>query len=235
MAIKYTDLNKYLYTPSTKMLVLPASYLLIMGLLILISVRIGMSKIQSQRQDLSQVTSTYNTLLEKDTTLKSSQSDVAYFILSSTLAVPSKDPVLAEMVQVKALATQFLLPIDELKVSASGSSSDSLLRSQFSFKVAGEVGQIILFVKSLSQIAPLTTVDKVEITSSEGSVVLASISISSHWNKMPDALPAITDPIKKLTNDDMEALQLMAKLTPPPFSDLPPLGTSSRANPFLAP
>ena len=76
-----------------------------------------------------------------------------------------------------------------------------------------------------------TVVEKIEFSSSDN-LVLASVSVSSYWAKIPGKLPNFSDPIEKLAEVDMAALEIMSQLTPPAFSDLVPSGPSARTNPF---
>jgi hypothetical protein len=232
MTGKFTNFDRFLYAPGTKMVFNPALYFIIISFLLILSIRMGMSKISAQKSAISQLSATYNTLVEKDTVLKASQYDILNaYSRPASLALPSKNPSLVEMVQIKNLASAYLLPLDELKISPSDSGSDKSASVKVSFKVAGDINQVISFIKALAGIAPATVVEKIEFSSSDN-LVLASVSVSSYWAKIPGKLPNFSDPIEKLAEDDMAALEIMSQLTPPAFSDLVPSGPSARTNPF---
>jgi len=100
-----------------------------------------------------------------------------------------------------------------------------------SFKVSGTLGQITSLLKAIRNVAPIMTLDGVELSDS-GGISLADISIKSYWASFPDKIPSITQPIKKFTKEDLDVLLSLSKLTSPGFSNLSPQSPSGRKDPF---
>lgn len=209
----------------------PVFYLLVLSLMFVFCIKIGHSKISEQRGTIKSLQTTNNTLTEKETILKGAQSEISTYLKASSYALPSSNPVLVSLTQVKKLASEYLLPLEETKVSGFDAGGASGSGVKISLKTTGEITQLVSFIKAFSTITPLTVVDKIEMDNAQG-VVTLSLAIYSYWKESPSKLPGYADPIKKISDKDMDALVKMAQLEVPTFSNLSPVGPYERTNPF---
>lgn len=173
---------------------------------------------------------TENTLVEKENILKEAQSGVLAYFKASGIALPNENPSLVTLVQIKNLAADFLLPLDELKISGAGL-GEGASNIGFSFKVLGDLEQIILFLKGTIALSPITTIDKVELSGMDN-ITSADVKLKTFWLAYPEKLPNVTDPVKKITDNETAVIEDMAKLIPPAFSNLSPSGPFERSTPF---
>ena len=219
-------------TSTTRLMMIPVFYLLVLSLMFVICIKTGYSKVSDQNALIKSLKTQNNTLTEKDNILRGAQSEISTYFKASGYALPSTNPVLVSLAQVKNLASEYLLPLEETKVSgfeAGGGAGSSV---KITLKTTGEVTQILSFIKAFSTITPLTVVDKMEMANLQGEALSVSLSLFSYWQESPTKLPNYADPIKKISDRDMTALTKMAQLEVPTFSNLSPVGPYERTNPF---
>ena len=146
-------------------------------------------------------------------------------------ALPDTNPALIVISQLKGIAGQSGIVIANVKAGAEAKDSSGLSRVDISFEAMGPRAQIIAFAKSVDQIAPITLVDKIKIAESAGAA-RATISVRSFWAEFPTKLPALTEAISDLTNDERNILGSISNLTQPQFIEVPPSQGASRPDPF---
>ena len=218
----------FLYSQSSGLF--PFVYFIVLSLIFVFAIKTGINKISSQRAQLKTLQRTENTLLEKENILKEAQTDILTHFRFSGIALPNENPSLVTLVQIKNLAAGFLLPLDEIKISGTGL-GEGASNIGFSFKVLGDLEQIILFLKDTSTLSPITTIDKVELSGMDN-ITSADVKLKTFWLAYPEKLPSVTDPVKKITDNEIAVIEEMAKLIPPAFSNLSPTGPFERSTPF---
>lgn len=217
-------------SPANRLMVIPSLYLIIIVILTIFSIKTGYEKINQQRSTIASLEKTVNTLKEKDAVLESVPREIGPYMSGSAYALPAKDPSLLTLTQVKGLASTYLLPLEELKISG-GEEADLGKSVKLSFKISGDITQLMAFIKAFGQISPTTSVDRVEFVNGDG-VFSAEIRTRSYWKEYPTVLSKVTDPINKLSDKELNALRMMSQLTPPTFTDILPSGPYERSTPF---
>jgi Tfp pilus assembly protein PilO len=230
MVFKLNLTGKSFSTPFQTAVVIQVLYLSALAILFIVVFKTGFGKISSQKTSINDLKKTENILTEKQSELTKAQSDYLKYLSPSGTALPGKNPVLPALVQIKNAASSLLLPVEELKMIGPGSQSDQQSVG-YSLKVTGELPQILAYFEAIKNLAPLSVIEKIEI-SGLGELVSADIKVNSYWKDYPEKIPSLTDPIKKLTTKDIGLLDKISKLTPPSFSVVSPTGPYQRTTPF---
>jgi Tfp pilus assembly protein PilO len=170
-------------------------------------------------------------LTEKLDLLRSVAQTVSVGSAAALTALPSSNPSLAVTTQVKVLASTSGLALSNIKSSGEAEDTSGLPRVDVTFEVEGARPQVIAFLKSVENIAPIALIDKVKISESTAAT-RANVTLRSFWAALPKALPPITQPIVDLTSAERKTLTDVSALTQPLFVELPAAGSSGKSDPF---
>lgn len=155
-----------------------------------------------------------------------SKSEAAY------IALPPQNPSATVIAQLKKLAIDRNITLDTITVS--GSDTDAEIASgTIEIKGEGENGNIFSFLRDLEGLAPLINVDRTKLTSVTSDATQMQLTVHTYWAKFPEKLPAITESISGLSDEEVNVLTKLASLTPPTFTQLSPTASEAgRTNPF---
>lgn len=205
--------------------------LLISIFLIIAVAKIGLGKVLSLREEISQAETDKTILTEKLNTLTSLSADLQSNSQLSSYALPDKNPALSVISQLKSLGNQNLVSLSKIKSGTNTGGPASVSSVGVTFEVIGPKDGIIAFLTSLKKIAPLIQIDKIKL-SQVVDQANASISVASFWAPYPTKLPEITSPISNLSADEVTTLSAISRLTPPQFVSLSPSTTAGKSDPF---
>lgn len=191
----------------------------------------GVSKITSMGDQVAQATKSNNILTQKVNTLQAVGSIYGNAPDMATTALPSSDSALTAISQIKTLSFLQSLTLSNIKAGTETLDLTGLSRVDISLEAVGSKAQIVAFVKSISGIAPITTVESIKLNESAGSSH-ATISLRTYWSPLPKTLPAVDQAISDLTPDERATLLTIGKLTQPSFLTLPPASGGGKADPF---
>lgn len=193
--------------------------------------KIGLGKISEVRAKVAAARSDLNVLQSKLNILKEAQSSVAASSNLATIALPSENPALSVISQIKSLASQNGLLVENVKSGSETKETSGLFRVDVTFDVNGPRTQIFLFLSAISNIAPISAVEKVKLIEGGGNS-RATVVVKSFWADLPKALPGITQEIQDLTPDEINVLTNVSKLIQPTFIVISPSGGGGKSDPF---
>ena len=150
-----------------RLILLPLLSLVILAVLSSVVLRSAFARIQSLRGELENAQRDENVLKEKEIILKEVQQSIAGQAQVVALALPSENPALIVISQVKNLAFERALFPQNLEVGAETQEAE-LMSVPISFDMEGDLTEVLDFVKSLTSISPLSTIDKLAIDHSAG-------------------------------------------------------------------
>jgi len=208
-------------------------FLAILGVLLLFAFSYkGISgKISSERAQLEKAKEIEDDLALKQQVLTQLEGEVLGLVGSTVLAVPEKNAALMIVSQIKLQAQQRLLMVSDLAIGSSLESKKGVKRVQLQFDVEGDIFHIMDFLKSLITSAPLSVLEKVNLANT-GDAVRATVALSVYSAPLPETLPPLTEPLKNLTTDETDILNILGQLVSPPFLEVSPQTPTTRANPF---
>ncbi len=225
--------NKGPLPPNIRKLLLP---LLVLGgviVLIVVSITNGTDRISKQKKDLATTKKTEAVLEEKESELRRTAGSLLPYVNTSSIALPKKNPVLYVLIQTRSHAEKQNVVLGDMKVNmGSGKGSVGISGVGINVDITGSFVDVINFIKNSKDLAPITTVDKVDMDITDPDNVVANVSLTAHWSLFPTELPAITTPIDKITQEEISILQRLAGLIQPEFTILSAQAVDPRGNPF---
>lgn len=208
----------------------PAAALIGVILVFILAGNFVWGKINSLLDDYGQAQKEQATLKDKLSSLQNNQSQISDFAQSLIAALPDGNSSLALISQLKSVAQTNNLTVQNIEGGAEISES-GLSHVDISFDVQGANLPIFNLLDSSKTIAPLNKVTRFKLTTS-GSGSLANITVRSYWAGLPTKIPAVSDPLQKITPEEQTTLQGLSSLRQPQFVELTPSQGGNRTNPF---
>lgn len=223
-------MKKSFLGPNISAIGLPFLYLAASVILFVFALRIGVSKISEQRKTIGEETGTQRVLQQKESFLREVETQVSDFVDASSNAVPEKNPALAMVSQLKNLALIQGLTLTSFKIG-SESQTPGTSYVELTFGVDGTTPNVLGFMQSLTTVAPVSTVEKAKINT-VGGIASANVSVRVYFAPFPTKLPALTEPLTQLNDEEKSLLDTLSSLSLPAFVKLAPQEPGARANPF---
>lgn len=199
--------------------------------LIIITAKFGLGKVFDQNLEVKKLTLEKTTLNQKIKILSSLTDSTEFRTTSAAIALPELNPSLTVVSQLKSLALQNGIILLGIKAGAETKDTSGLLRVDISFEIDGAKPLIINFIKEVSNIAPITLLDKVKIADS-GELTRADISVKSFWSPFPKTISGVTESVNDLTEQEVQVLTEIENLTMPEFVVNSTTIENARENPF---
>ncbi len=217
---------------SLKQTVVAGVPLLVVIILFAVVGNFGISKLKSVQSEIKSAQVIEKTLTQKLDLLKSISQEVSKAGLVNS-ALPSANPALAVIGQLKNIAITNTVILSGIKSTASTTDTSGLNNASVSFNVTGARTQVFSFLNDLAKIAPIITIGTIKITEEAGATV-ADIGVRSYWADLPKTIPSLTAPIEDLTPDEKKILSNVSNLIQPSFSQvqLSPSQADINPNPF---
>ena len=150
---------------------------------------------------------------------------------TALFAFPKSNPALQVVYQLKMLASSDQVVLTNIKTSISEDFSNMTSLNTV-FDITGNKEQVFTFAQSISTIAPLTFIQKVDITESTG-IYMANFTTKTYFSALPTKVPAVTSPVTDFTSTEKELLNQIGLLTKPVIFDSVNLSTGGVSdNPF---
>jgi hypothetical protein len=222
--------TKSFISPNISMLAVPILYLIILIVVSVFSIKTGYGQIIKQRADISNAKKIESVLNEKLITLQDAQGFIAKYVDPVSFAMPDKNPSLLILSQMKQIIQQRPISLTDLNLSK-GSGTASTNTIALSFNVVGSVNDVLSLYQDMTKLAPLMVFDNFDISHDAESIAIETRA-SSFFSEYPEKLPSITQPISKITTNEISILDEITLLTAPTFSKLNPNGPFTRDNPF---
>ena len=223
-------MKKSVLGPNIKTLLLPLVYISVAAVLFYILITLGVGEINKQRKSISDIERTNSILNQKQTLLRTLESNVSDYVSSTANALPEKNSALSMVSQIKNMAALNGLFISAVKIGAETAQA-GVSAVEITFGIEGSMNDTLNFLNSLSSVAPVSNIQKAKVNSS-GGIASADITIRAYSAPYPVRLPSLTEPITDLSNDEKDLLDTLSNLTLPLFTTLEPQQPAVRDNPF---
>lgn len=219
-------------SPNIRAILTPSIFLIILVLLFSFAVRLGFTEISSQRNTIAKLQKDENILRQKEALLRDLETTLLSQADLALLTLPGKNPALAIVSQLKNLSSQKAIIIDNIKAGAPRKEESSIGRIDISFDAEGPFLSVLDFSASLKTIAPITTLQKFDLSDAGGGLSRATVSVRSYWADFPEKIPSVSEPVKEFTDEDQEILATFASLVTPSFVEVIPNPPGVRVDPF---
>jgi len=206
---------------------------LFVGLLLLglFAGRFILGRMGNLRESLRTINAQEQTLIQKEQVLQSVDSVAAAFSEASIVALPSSNPALSTLSQIRFKASSFSLLLGEVEVGSEIEDKNGLSRVEVGFDVQGPFSSVTALLASLSKVAPIGRIESANITQSAGAA-RAVVTYSSFWSSLPQRLPALTDSLGALTPAESQVIDRLTALERPTFTQINPTNPQTPGNPF---
>jgi len=222
--------------PQIKVLFFPVALVVLVIFLYLIAFRVGYSQVARQMDELKEAEKNEVVLEQKLRLLGKIQEEVLSQADTAVVALPDANPGLTMLGQLSQLATENGLTIGSKKIGAASEDSQGLSKIKVSLDItAANLSSVLEFVSAIGQIAPLSTLNFVEISKEGTGEIFAIVDLSTYWAPFPEKIPPLTAPIKELTRQEQEILARLSTLDQPQVAEAPafaPSEVSERPDPF---
>ncbi len=214
-------------TEKDKQILKAVAPLFIVIILFFVVGKFGISQIKNTRQQINTIKKTESVLTGKLKILQSISEVSASGADISLVALPENNPALSVISQIKFLAFTNSIVIESIKSSTPGEVVD-LSYVTTSFTAIGTKDSILSFIRAIDTIAPISVVEKMDISTNAGSSE-ASVSMRTYFASLPKTIPTITQAITDLNASEKELLSDISLLTAPVFGE-PSFASASAIN-----
>jgi hypothetical protein len=226
------DSKKKAFIPQKmRIMLLPLALLLAMITLSIIVFKVGVAKISTQRAELQKATKNETILTQKQQVLQTLEDNILSYTDTAIVAMPDKNSSLIALSQLKTLAERNALSLSEIKIGSKTSDKSGTFKTTILFEVEGALFQVLNYLISTKSFAPLSVVNRVDITQA-GGVIRASVSLTVFWVPLPTKLPAISEPVTELSANEINLITELSSLEQPLFTQISPAAPSARIDPF---
>lgn len=211
----------------------PLISLFILVVLIIVSLKIGYSRIALVIKSLNESKSTVTGLEQKLEVLNRLEGVVLTSTDYTVAALPGENSGLMVLSQLRALSQDRSVSLLDVHLSDTTSQlqDSGVSVVAIEFNLIGERSNISELLKSISGLSPVSTIKSIDISGS-GNVDQASIELTAYWARFPEVLPAITQPVDEFTPQEEELIVRLSSLSLPDLLDLSPSASVERPNPF---
>jgi hypothetical protein len=223
--------EKNLVPPNIEVMMVPIILVTVLIILSVLAAKIGISKVNLQREKLAVAQKNETIFKQKQEILQEVQGEVLSLADLSASAVPNKNPALAVISQLKNLASSRSVVLSNLQVGSKSGTEKGISKVDIGFDIDGDFSSVLDFLQDTSKIAPISQIEKIEISQSVG-VTRASTTLVSFWAPFPKKLPPLTEPAKDLSAEELSLIRSLSEFIPPVFLEIAPLAPSARADPF---
>lgn len=192
---------------------------LVIVFILFISVgKFGIGKISDLRNEITEGNNTVATLTQKLNILQSISATVAQGSAQASVALPDTNPSLVVISQLKSLAVSNGLAVSGVKSATGPINPSGLGEASITFTVDGPRDAVFAMLAATANMAPIMVLDKVKISESAGAL-RADAVVKSFWAPLPRSIPAVTQPIKDLSQAERQILTDIQSLTQPAFTE----------------
>lgn len=191
----------------------------------------GFGRIGDLRSQISKAQSDKQLLTGKLNTLRTVNEIASTGSQAASSALPAKNSSLIVLTQVKSLAGQKQVVINNLKSGSETKGSTGVSSTAISFDLVGPREGVLSFLDQIERTAPIVLLTKIKM-SENGGETRATITLNSFWAALPTQLPAITQSITELSSDENSLLENISNLVQPQFVEVPPAQGAGKTNPF---
>ncbi len=216
----------------TMLFLFPIGGIVLAILLFIFIVPKGYSQITEKITNYKESRQREEILTKKLAVLKTVSSDVLGKTPQTIIALSDRNPSLMIISQMKESALTTGVLVTSIKSVAVSEFDEATQKVELVFGLEGKDYQSLLSILSeFSKRAPMTTIDLTSAHSFE-TKTSAEVHVIAYWSKLPENIPAITEPLTSFSSEELATLQRVSGLIAPQFDTLTPQQSGERENPF---
>ena len=152
----------------------------------------------------------------------------------TVIALPSKNPGLWIVSQIRRSSRETEISITEMSVTNIYDSGD-IKSSDIEFELeANEYQSLLAFIEDMTVMLPVYSLNLISVNREKGqrNIFRGEVKATFFWSDFPKTLPPINEPINKLTDDEIKLLEVITAFKRPIFTELTPGQPQDRPQPF---
>lgn len=213
-----------------KEIITAAIPLLIIVIIFSFTFKIIFGMITTTNKNISDLKKTESILSDKILSIKEVSVNTASYSDLVLNALPGSSPSFLVYAQIKSLAVSNQLAISNLKSFLGDVDSKDISSLVTTFELTGSKNQIIYFLQQIGSIAPLTYIEKFDLSGEVG-VATSNITLKTYFAPLPTTIPAVTQPVTDLNSTEKEIMkELTTLIIPQVVTDVG--GSKEGSNPF---
>src|SRR3989344_5390898 len=216
---------------NVRVLIGPTAFLGALVILSVIALRVGVSRVVFLRTQVAESKNEERHLTEKLEVLKSSEASALPLADLSLIAVPSDNPALTIISQVKALASQKGIAITSFEAKQASSVEEDISKTEIELVLAGEMRSLLDFLQALKTISPLVTLDQTTLRQESGAARV-DVLLLGNFASLPQTIPSLSSPFNELTAEEKDILAKISSYSQPQFTEVLPSGPYERTDLF---
>lgn len=223
--------NSFQINPNIRILIMPIFLIIFLLFLTYFTTAFSLSYVKKIKESEVDTNRKIGVLDEKLTILtRIKDSSIDYADLS-LLAVPIENPALWVFSSLKSVTLKHGFEIDDVAFElGQGGQLDTLNTVKINLTLSGEKEGLFSLIKEIEDLLPLIKVNVADVQDKNGKGI--KISFSTYYSSIPQKIPALSEPIKNLTETEESILKSLSQKTKPEFSKVEPDLTNDREDPF---
>jgi Tfp pilus assembly protein PilO len=216
-----------------KSILISVTTIVFLVVLTFINANFVIGKINAVSSETSTIEARLETLQSRIAVLEAAVGSVELVNIAA-LAIPEKNPSVLLTGQLKSLALEHSVSIENLSITSTSISDDEpMLTYEVNFSaIGGDYESLSNFIDGLSTILPLVNLGSANIRSVTASGVESEIRLTAYSAVYPESLPTSDQPLSGLSPQEQEILTSLETFrqivsTPPESTEVP-----TRPNPF---
>lgn len=216
-----------------KILVVPVLALLVLVVLFLVLLKSGYSRVASVLREIDAREEEIGTLNQRITVLRrfnqdlSNEADAAYFTL------PDKNTTLVVLSQMKSASAEVGATISNVQMVGTRTAGQPVESSGLTWHgQMQDIDTILNLLNTIDERVPLTNMARISSERTGDGGFGSDFDLQLFWSPLPRQLPALTEPLQDLTQEEEELLRSLANRIKPDFLDLSPEPPQDRTDPF---
>lgn len=155
-----------------------------------------------------------NSLRAKVDSLKTIKSESFTDVKALTVAFPEEDPSLFMYSQLKQIASNSNVILDNISFSKGQDVPDGVSKNELGFTLVGSESDVFGFITSITKSAPLTGLGEITLKefSVDGGVISLDLFVELFYSALPKTLPEAGKIINALSPEEKNAYEFLTKL-----------------------
>lgn len=224
--------TRRLFNSNIRLVGVPAALLVVLIVLFGFLIKVGYGQVTSQIEEFKAASEREQKIEEKVQVLRQMQNQGLDSADLSVIVLPDKNPGFIMVSQLRAKAQDNDLVLSDIKLTQPREFKEGITQMQLTAEIQSEdLDSLTALFRDFQEVAPIFSMDKV-LLSAEREAFTAELNMIVYWSEFPGELPAITEPINTLTQEERNILSRLSQLEQPQFTELSPSQPRERQNPF---
>jgi hypothetical protein len=221
-----------LINPNFKILLFPVASLIFLVTVFAILITTGYERINQRISEIDESQKEEAILNEKLSVLSGAQPEVLESSETVVLALPEENSGLLMITQLKKLAADNSVSLSKYSFDAEGKSPSDVESIDIGVNIsADDLRSAFSMLFNFENVLPISTMETASISIEDGGIG-ASIKLLVYSSGLPTQLPALNEPIRKLTQKEEGILAELMTRQKPEFESFEPSGPTERSSPF---